>query len=496
VTVATSGEPDVIVVGGGIGGLSAAFALTRKGLRVRVLERAREFGEVGAGIQIAPNCTRILNTYGLLAEAKRLGVLPGHMVMKDAADGTVLTSLDLRDMERRYGTPYMVIHRSDLHGLFLRACQDAGVDLRTSQTVTEYETVLSESTGPSESTGASESTGPSGSTSPVGARVRLADGGTQQARLVIAADGLHSVARGQLVGDEPVNSAYVAYRGAVPIEKVRENNVSETDVVVYIGPRCHFVQYPLRGGEMFNQVAVFESPKARAGEADWGTPDELDSAFAGMTENIQLGLPLMGRDRCWRMFDRDPIMTWVYGRVALLGDAAHPPLQYIAQGAIMAIEDGYVLAEHLAANPADIDGALAAYQAVRTEHCRRVLLTSRAWGELWHLDGEKRARRNEILRARDPRDYTFVDWLYSVTARMPSEEPEMFEVIPLDRPAPAARGFGGSANSPSPSTTVKASARLRTPSLRNRPVWMFSTVLGDIPSDRAVCRIECPRATD
>jgi salicylate hydroxylase len=150
----------------------------------------------------------------------------------------------------------------------------------------------------------------------------------------------------------------------------------------------------------------------------------------------------MWRDRWWRMFDRDPIMTWVYGRIALLGDAAHPPLQYIAQGAIMAIEDGYVLAEHLAANPGDRpepdwDGALAAYQAVRPEHCRRVVTTSRAWGVLWHLDGEKRARRNEILRARDPRDYSFVDWLYGRTALTPAEEPEMFQIIPLNAPAPA-----------------------------------------------------------
>jgi salicylate hydroxylase len=158
-----------------------------------------------------------------------------------------------------------------------------------------------------------------------------------------------------------------------------------------------------------------------------------------MTSNIQKGLPLMWRDRCWRMFDRDPIMTWVYGRVALLGDAAHPPLQYIAQGAIMAIEDGYVLAEHLAAenttaHPDDWDGALAAYQAVRTEHCRRVLTTSRSWGILWHLDGEKREHRNAILRARDPRDYSFIDWLYSTTALRPAEEPEMFRSIPLDAP--------------------------------------------------------------
>jgi len=420
-----SGRPDVIVVGGGIGGLSAAFALTRKGLSVRVLERSTEFGEVGAGIQIAPNCTRILNSYGLLDEAKALGVLPASMLMKDALDGRLLTRLDLKDMERRYGTPYMVIHRSDLHGLFLKACQNAGVDLRTSQHVTEYETLPA-----------------GGSTRPDGARARLADGTVHEARLVVAADGLHSVARGQLVGDDPVNSAYVAYRGAVPMAKVRENNISPSDVVVYVGPRCHFVQYPLRGGDMFNQVAVFESAKARAGEEDWGTPDELDAAFARATENVQKGLPLIRRDRCWRMFDRDPTMTWVFGRIALLGDAAHPPLQYIAQGAVMAIEDGYVLAEHLAANPGDwdsaeIDRALAGYQAVRPEHCRRVVTASRDWGALWHLDGEKRERRNEILRARDPRDYRFVDWLYSVTALTPAEEPPMFQVIPLNAPAAA-----------------------------------------------------------
>ena len=408
-------EPDVIVVGGGIGGLSAAFALTRKGFRVRVLERAEDFGEIGAGIQVAPNCTRILAEYGLLDEAKRRGVLPSGMVMRDALDGTVLTSLDLTDLARRYGSPYMVIHRTDLHGLFLEACRDNGVDLRTSQRVTEYELAAA------------------------GARVRLADGEVQAATLVIAADGLHSQARAQLIGDDPVNSAYVAYRGAVPIGQARENNVSETDVVVYIGPHCHFVQYPLRGGELLNQVAVFRSPKALKGEEEWGTPDELDAAFAPATENVKRGLPLMSRDRWWRMFDRDPISEWVHGRIALLGDAAHPPLQYIAQGAIMAIEDGYVLAEHLAAR-AGTDAALAAYQAVRPEHCRRVLSASRAWGELWHLDGGKRDRRNELLRARDTYDYSFTDWLYSATALTPDQEPEKFKAVSLDTPAPASVG--------------------------------------------------------
>ncbi|MEV4098799.1 FAD-dependent monooxygenase [Nonomuraea sp. NPDC049649] len=408
----TSAKPDVLIVGGGIGGLSAAFALAREGLRVRVLEQAGAFGEVGAGLQIAPNCTRILDDYGLLDEAKSLGVLPRSMVMRDALDGDELTRLDLADLERRYGFPYMVIHRSDLHGIFLRACRRAGVDLVTDARATGYENTAS------------------------GARVLLAGGRAEEARIVIAADGLHSVARRLLADDEPVSSSYVAYRAAIPIERVgREVDLSE--VSVHIGPRCHFVQYGLRGGEMLNQVAVFQSPKALAGEADWGTPDELDGAFAAACEEVRQGIPLMWRDRWWRMFDRDPIMTWVHGNIALLGDAAHPPLQYMAQGAIMAIEDGWVLARHVAARRAadgtvDWPGALAAYEAVRPEHCRRVLLTARDWGELWHLDGLPRLQRNAILRARDVHDYSFIDWIYGPTALTPEEEPPMFTPIPLD----------------------------------------------------------------
>jgi len=346
------------------------------------------------------------------------------MIMRDALDARELTRLDLRDLERRYGFPYMVIHRSDLHGIFLRACQRAGVELLTDQLVVGY-----------------ENTG-------TGARVRLADGRAEEAALVIAADGLHSTARQQLVGDTPVSSAYVAYRGAVPIDQVRHNGIAETDVVVYIGPRCHFVQYPLRGGEMFNQVAVFESAKARAGLEDWGTPDELDAAFEGTCGNVRQGIPLMWRDRWWRMFDRDPISTWVHGRIALLGDAAHPPLQYMAQGAVMAIEDGWVLAQHVSrlktatAEGAGWDAALAAYQAVRPEHCRRVVLTARTWGQLWHLDGTRRLQRNAILRARDTYDYTFTDWIYRPTALTPDQEPALYRTIPLDSAEPERRSAG------------------------------------------------------
>ncbi|PFG67178.1 FAD-dependent monooxygenase [Enemella evansiae] len=404
--------PDVIVVGGGIGGLGAAYALRRAGLRVRVLERGASFGEVGAGIQLAPNCTRILNDYGLLDEARSLGVVPDAMVMRDALDGDELTRLDLRDLERRYGFPYLVIHRSDLHAMLLRACERSGVELVTSARVVGYDSAGERAT------------------------VTLADGTAQQAPAVIAADGLHSVARRLLVDDQPVSSAYVSYRGTVPTSEPRGAAVDLSEVVVHVGPRCHFVHYGLRGGELLNQVAVFESPKALAGEEEWGTPDELDTAFSHTSEFIQEGLPYMWRDRWWRMYDRDPIMTWVHGDIALLGDAAHPPLQYIAQGAIMAIEDGWVLGEHVQRNrrsdgSVDWPTTLAAYQAVRAEHCRRVVSTSREWGQLWHLDGQERELRNEILRARDTYDYSMTDWLYGPTALFPDDEPPMFEKIPI-----------------------------------------------------------------
>ena len=274
-------EADVVVVGGGIGGLASAQALARLGLKVRLLEQSAEFGEVGAGLQIAPNCTRILDQWGLLEEVKSLGVLPENIVMKDALDGAELTRLDLADVQARYGFPYMVIHRSDLHATFLRACQRTGVELVNNVKVTAYEQVEG------------------------GARA-ISEGRADEAEVVIAADGIRSVARGYLVQDEPQSSAYVAYRGAVPIGDVMDNEVSLKDVVVYIGPRCHFVQYPLRQGEMFNQVAVFQSPKALRGEEDWGTPDELEGAFARTVPQIRDALTHMWRDKWWRMFDRLP----------------------------------------------------------------------------------------------------------------------------------------------------------------------------------------------
>jgi len=384
---------DVVVVGGGIGGLGSALALARAGYAVRVLEKEPEFGEVGAGLQMAPNATRLLRSWDLLDEVVDLGVTPRRLVMRDALDGSELTHLDLAGTARRYGAPYVVIHRSDLHAILLRACRAAGVDLVTDAAVNDVELAAEHAVA-------------------VGERRR--DTGA----VVLAADGLGSRLRARLSADEPVSSAYVAYRGALPLDELPDTSgLALDDVVVYIGPGCHFVQYPLRRGEMLNQVAVFRSPKALAGEADWGTPDELDAAFAATCDRIQAALPNLWRDRWWRMYDREPITTWVDGRLALTGDAAHPMLQYLAQGACQALEDAAQLAEQAtkarAADGTDWDRALAAYAEIRTVRTARVQRTVRQWGDLWHCDGLFRATRNALLRDRDPGDYRYVDWLYA-----------------------------------------------------------------------------------
>ncbi|GAA5153724.1 3-hydroxybenzoate 6-hydroxylase [Pseudonocardia eucalypti] len=378
---------DAVVVGGGIGGLSSALALRRAGHTVRVLEQQPRFGEVGAGLQMAPNATRVLRSWGLLDEVMARGVLPRRLVLRDAVDGSTLTHLDMTDAERRYGAPYVVLHRSDLHSILLEACREAGVELVTDALVTDVKR-------------------DGGSATAVG------EGRSDTGRLVLAADGLGSRLRGLLSPDEPVSSAYVAYRGALPIEQVDTSQLDLAAMVVYVGPGCHLVQYALRGGEMLNQVAVFRSPKALAGEAEWGTPDELDAAFSHTCRPVRDALGNLWRDRWWRMYDREPIDTWVDRRLALTGDAAHPMLQYLAQGACQAIEDADCLATQAVKHAGDWDATLREYAELRTGRTAEVQRKARAWGELWHCDGLFRSVRNALLTDRDPADYRHVDWLY------------------------------------------------------------------------------------
>ena len=390
-TPTTPADVDVVVVGGGIGGLGNALALQRAGQRVRVLERSLEFGEVGAGLQMAPNATRILRDWGVLDQVVAEGVLPRHLVMRDALDGSELTRLDLQQTNERYGAPYVVIHRSDLHRILLDACRESGVDLVTSCTVTEVTDVAG------------------------GVEVHSPDR-LDRARIAVGADGLGSTLRSVLSDDEQVSSAYVAYRGAVPVDQVAgQQGLAMNDVVVYIGPRRHLVQYPLRHGEIFNQVAVFESSRARRGEQDWGTPDELDAAFEGSCDAVRSALPRLWRDRWWRMYDREPIKDWRRGGLVLSGDAAHPMLQYLAQGACQAIEDAATLATLVTdrTDAPDWDAALDSYVDQRVPRTAEVQTTARWWGEFWHRDGAERESRNAVLRARGTDDFQHLDWLYA-----------------------------------------------------------------------------------
>ena len=389
------GSDQVIVVGGGIGGLAAALILSRAGLRVRVLERNDEFAELGFGLQLAPNATRLLRGYGLLNDVLETAVRPRRLVAMNAVTGQQLTTLDLRQAARRYGAPYIVLHRGDLLEVILRHCR-------------KEPTLILEA--------AKDVTGVADLGDQVAVTCR--DGSTYRCQVLIGADGLDSTVRPLVVNDELRPTGYVAYRGAVPVDTV-DRRVGLDEVVAWMGPGMHLVQYALRRGELYNQVAVFRSQQYRQGEPDWGTPEELERVFSVACEAVRVALPSLLRNRRWPMHDRLPVSSWSTGRVTLLGDAAHPMLQYLAQGACQAIEDGAALARELPRLPRtaawpveDVKAALRGYGDRRLEQASRVQRTARTWGEIWHVDGLAMALRDEAFRLRATDDFRRVDWLW------------------------------------------------------------------------------------
>jgi salicylate hydroxylase len=264
----------------------AALSLARRGADVTVLERSKSFAEVGAGIQLAPNAIRILDQLDVLDAIMPAAVMPRRLVLADAVDGRELTSLDLTDFPARYGAPYLVLHRGDLLNALLSACVAHGVRLHADASVAEL-----------------TDTG----TATVAA---CADGREFTAQVAIGADGLHSRIRKYFVDDEPILSGFVAYRGAVPMEEV-ERHADLRDVVAWLGPGLHLVQYPLRSGRMYNQVAVFASEALLRGDPDWGGPAELTAAFAGCCEHVRTSLSTLSIDNRWPMADRLPMRDWV-----------------------------------------------------------------------------------------------------------------------------------------------------------------------------------------
>ena len=379
-----------LVIGGGIGGLTTALALSKKGHPVHVLEKAHEFGEIGAGIQIAPNGSRALDELGILDELHTYAVYPQRLILVDALSGGLLTTLDFGEKFRRaYTYPYFVMHRNDLLTTLLNACRESDAIILE----TNREVIAIEDLGDA-------------------ARVSCVDGTTYECNALIGADGLWSTIRKYVLGDgDPLCVEFVAYRGAVPMEEVIETAGLDT-IRYWIGPNLHLIQYPLRRGELYNQVAVFKSEHYRADSDDWGTEDELEAHFAKTHESVKRALTRVKRDRRWPLYDRLPANNWTRHRITLLGDSAHPMLQHIAQGACQALEDAVCLANAVARHQGDVERAFCSYQEERIPRTARVQRSARLFGDIIHSDGLTALLRNALLSQRAPDDFTYTDWFY------------------------------------------------------------------------------------
>jgi salicylate hydroxylase len=381
----------VIVVGGGIGGLAAALALARKGIAVRVFEQAPEFKEIGAGIQLGPNVFRMLECLGVTDEINRFAVFPEKLLMLDSVTGQEVTRISLgNEFLTKFEYPYAVIHRADLHRVLLAANQQEElVELRPA---TKIEAVEEGS----------------------GVIVVCTDKGERHsADALIGADGLWSTIRPLIVNDgKPIVSGHIAYRAVLPTSEMPEH-LRWQSMVLWAGEKVHLVHYPLRGGEWFNLVAVFHSNNYEEGWETFGDAEELHQRFAGTCADVRT---LLGKIESWRMWvlcDRPPVKQWSRGRMTLLGDAAHPMLQYLAQGACMAIEDAVCLADSVEEADGDFATAFQIYQAARYLRTGRVQITARVYGEFFHASGVARELRNMFLGGRTQDDaLQSMEWLY------------------------------------------------------------------------------------
>lgn len=389
---------DIIVVGGGIGGLATALSINKNtGKSISVFEQAPEFGEVGAGIQLAPNALEVLDYLGVKEEILKVAVQPKRLVLKDVYTAKEVATLDLgEDFQKEFGQPYVVLHRSDLHRVLFEACQKI-------ENIKFFNNQVIQSTEQKDGV----------------VTIANQNGEKFTAEAVIGADGLKSKIRKHFADDEPINSTYVAYRGTIPIEEVSED-LDLDDVIMWIGPNLHMVQYPVRRGELYNQVVVFKSYDAT--KEDWGNPDEMAKRFEGSHPKVQNALSYINRQFRWPMFDRLPIDNWTDGNVTLMGDAAHPMLQYLAQGAVQALEDSYILGEQLKAYDS-YEEAFKKYQEIRIPRSAMVQTSARNWGEIIHAeDSVIKMLRDTIFEKHQPKDFHRVDFLYGIFNKYKAEK--------------------------------------------------------------------------
>jgi salicylate hydroxylase len=379
----------VIVVGGGIGGMTSALALARRGIAATVVEQAQAFGETGAGVQLSPNATRTLFALGLEAEVRAIGFAPEAAEVRDHASGRLLLRNVLGEAAvRRWAAPYLTAHRADLHAVLTSAARAAGVEMRLGAPVAALEVD----------------------------GVRLADGERLAADAVIGGDGVRSTVRLALFGpDAPRFTGHVAWRFAVPIE-----GPASATVRVWTGPDRHFVAYPVRGGALMNVVAVTEEADWR--RESWSEPGDkaaLLAAFQGWPAET---LALIGAAESvfrWALYDRAPMARWSVGAATLLGDAAHPTPPFLAQGAAMAIEDAMVLARCLSTGD-PVEASLRRYELARRARTAKAQGWSRRNGVLFHLPGAAAAAVFGAASALDAitpgGGAARFDWLYGYDA--------------------------------------------------------------------------------
>ncbi|MDB5515978.1 MAG: 3-hydroxybenzoate-6-hydroxylase [Tardiphaga sp.] len=382
----------VLIVGGGLGGLSTALALGRKGMAVRLLEQSEQIGAIGYGIQMGPNVFPAFEQLGIADAVRKQSHMPSALLMLDAYSGEQLAAVPFDAAFRnRFSEPYVAIHRVDLHNILLDACRTLpNVQLDQSVTVSEFHDL--------------------------GDRVRVstADGKFFEGVALIGADGLRSVVRSQMhPRDEPRSIGYVAHRTIVPMESV-PGNVRRDEVVLWAGPAFHIIYYPLRRCTELNIVAVFKTDTYAQKKDPEAHKAELRNIYRDTHPEMQAVLGLMDLSRRWPLADRDPIRHWGKGRVTLLGDSAHATLQSLAQGAGMAIEDAVYLAALLDVADGDIASAFLQFQQDRVVRTSRVQLESRALWDVYHAEDEiARDVRRQQYQERTAEDYyRCLAWLW------------------------------------------------------------------------------------
>ncbi len=386
----SAAKPSALIIGGGIGGMSAALSLARIGVPVTLFEQAPQIGEIGAGLQLGPNAFAALDALGVGEAVRRGSVFTDRMVMMDAVDCSEVATIPVGEAFRaRFHNPYAVTHRADLHNNIFDAMKangniqyHAGSHVKD-VAVTEHE-----------------------------AAVTLTDGRVFKASAIVGCDGVKSVVREKLIGDEARVTGHVVYRAVVPVADMPED-LRWNAPVVWAGPNCHLVHYPLRSGDQYNLVVTFHSRDKETWSVTDGSKEEVLSYFQGIHARPRQLLDLPKSWRRWATADRNPIEHWGEGPVTLLGDAAHPMMQYLAQGACMALEDSVTLGEAVKACDFDMSAAFRLYERARVARTARVVLSVREMGRIYHAQGVERLVRNSLWKGRTPeRFFDAVEWLY------------------------------------------------------------------------------------